>query len=336
MSNARRTALASSCVLAIAAFLLGGGSTATAVTTEDPPADLAFEDSSITITYGDWLVVDFTAAGWVGDFSPESESDPDYNPIILVGTGFPDDFTTEGDFSFNHVHSRTEGIVYQASSRPLEAGSYTAKLRFTHTDESSNPVTQESASATITVVPAALDVEFAATPDATSTSNLILSAEFTGTFADNFASEDFKNSPLAPKGVWHYAITDSSGAVVAEQDVTADGTLGSSWYWTGAIPGQDYTSSVTFESATATDADFAVNQADAIAFTGAASPRPEPTSTAPPAPATTAAPAVGFTLPLWVIVVISLVIAGLLTSSIVLLVRYNRASTPTEGAGHVA
>jgi hypothetical protein len=327
--RAHRGIALSALVLALGVF--GGAPSAGASALEDPPANLTWGDSTVTVDYGDWLVLDFSGASWLSDYDCCLD---EYNPISVIASGVPDDFDAVAYFEYND--GDIKGTAYQTGDgRPLEAGTYTFVLRAEHQDGDGNTITENSPQATVEVIPAELGIDFAGDPDDAASNNMIFSASFSGKFAQNFGSEDFPNSPIAPKGTWQFRVKDSTGAEVARADVPADGSMAASWYWTGGQANETYTASVTFDEATSTDASFDVTPASDITFTASGDTRPVPASTAQPAPATTVVAPQGFQTPLWLVILIVVLIAGFAASSIALIVRYKRVTTSQEGATDV-
>ncbi len=336
----RRSALSGVLATAASALLVFSWGSAAAASpqvatlySDSAGEDLKFVDTSPSVEYGTWLNLDFTAHSWLATIGEDSIN----NVLHLTSSDVPGDFKSE--ISTYGLVDQTKGTAFQAGDgRPLAAGTYTFTLKLHYDDGTPGGVNETSPPATVTVTPAALTTELNVIPDPSAAHGVIVSSRLSGPFADNFGSQDFPNAPLAPKGVWHFEITDSTGAVAAQQDQPSDGSLASSFYWGGAQAGTDYSATVKFSSASETASNFAIADATPVTFTGASSPRPEPTSTAAAAPIIETPTSTGFQLPVWLVVLLGIIITGLAAAAVVMYVRVSRASVAgnTGGTNNVA
>jgi hypothetical protein len=107
--------------------------------------------------------------------------------------------------------------------------------------------------------------------------------------------------------------------------------LATSFYWQGAEPGFVYTASADFIGSGSSANNFSVSSASDFSYTAPESQRAEPTSTATAQPNTELPQPAGFSLPLWALIVVGLLVAGLAALVTVLSVRLRRRPKPSTG-----
>jgi hypothetical protein len=297
---------------ALALVLGGAAGGAQATPAEDPPFTLVMTTPSVSVEYGQpWYLEAHSAeAGNVfGEFTGSGTlSGTPAGYVPLTGAYKPDAGST-------NVY-----MAPAANTRTLPAGAYQATLTMT------GFATSVSATAPLTISPAALGITLAVAADPSNPANAIVSARFTGSFADTFFSTADPSGPVTPAGTWTIRVTDGDGVVANE--FTADRTdqddiLGVSSYWSDVPPGE-YTATAAFTPAGDSAGNFAITDAAPVAYSAAAAPGSG--STAPPAPpAPPATESAGMALPLWVPIAAGVLSAGLLALLIVQIVRLRRA-----------
>jgi hypothetical protein len=307
--------------LALAAVMTLG--TVTSASADDPAA-IEFESPSVTIAYGEPWVLSF------GDNGTISSLDEPNDILSASISDAPSDFAVLVSAYRNQPSDPVQGSVYAAEgNRPLGAGSYDITVTVTPSDPAAEPTTS---TATLVVEPAALDIELRAVPDPVRANGEIISASFTGTFASNFYSSDLPESPYTPSGSFTFTVKDDADQVAHTEVVAvdkADDTLGASIYWTGAVAGTNYSATVVFSPNGATSENFSIGAAESASFTGAENPRPQESSTAQPPTQSVQEPPIGPSVPIWLLILILLVIAGLVALVVVQTVRLRRPENTT-------
>jgi hypothetical protein len=292
----------------------------------DDPVQIEFDDAALSIEYGTPWSFSFSDNGTISSLDNVEE--------VLSATisNAPSDFAVIVSAYRDSPHDVTHGSVYAASdNRPLGAGTYEITVTVDPSDPSEPPT---SSTAELIIEPAQLDSELRAVPDKARSDAVIISAVFRGEFASNFYSSDYSESPFAPGGTWTFTVTDDAGAVAYAEEISvdkADNRLGASTYWSGANDGTDYLVTATFSPSGATSDNFAITQPDATQFTGAPDPRQHESSDAPPPSSGAQQAPSGPGLPLWLLIVISLVIAGLAALVIVQIVKLRSSAELHEG-----
>ena len=252
-----------------------------------------------------------------------------YGPGLasVTGTGIPAGYTPQlglyGGIGF---------LSAAYDKAPLKAGNYTFTVSGTFTDGSDTYSGETSPAASLTVEKARLGIELRIVPDSASSDSAIVSARFTGRFVDEYQSSFYPSSALSPAGVWHITITDENGEIATESSVersAGDDVLATSFYWTDAEPGVQYTASAEFVASGPSADNFAITGAADVAYTVTAVTEPTPSSTATGKPDVSLPDASEFGLPLWAVVLIGVLIIGLAVLVTILSVRASRRSGTT-------
>ena len=275
------------------------------------------EPSSRSAEYGEAWLFGFTAPSGLENHAP----------VPVTSTGTPTGYMPSSASYF--APGGIAGYVSTAyEAAPLKVGDYT----FSVEDEANyvSPCVSTAMPAHLTVTPAKLGVELRIVPDPANGDAAIVTARFTGRFIDEYSSSFYPGAPQSPAGIWNITIRDSDGEVATERSserAAGDDVLATSFYWDDAEPGEQYTASAQFTPGGASAANFAITQASDFDYTAAEAQRPVPTSTATAEPDTSLPEATGFSLPLWLLIVVGGLILGLGALLTVLSIRLSRRST---------
>jgi hypothetical protein len=227
--------------------------------------------------------------------------------------------------------------VYTPGTLPaLKVGSYTIDVTVS-TDGLGGSTGTTTTPASLTVTPAPLGIELRVLPDPNNSEAAIVSAAFTGRFVDEYQPSFYPSSAVSPGGEWHIALKDSTGEVAVERNVeraAGDDALATSFYWADAEPGEEYSATATFTPTGSSNANFSVSPATTFTFTAGESSRPVPSSTAAAEPASDLPEPTGFAAPLWLVILVSILIAGLGALVTVLSVRLRKP--PSLASGEVS
>jgi hypothetical protein len=315
---------------ALAAILLSQGLAASA-TADDWPNAVSFTDpKTATLEYGQY---------WYFPLSCDADF---YNNSYSAGTatatvtGAPSGFTPQFDMytSFGPGSTCSGGVATGYDTAPLNAGNYSITVRGSYEDGGVTYNAQTPTPAVLTIEKAKIGVELRVVPDSSDAEAVIVTARFTGRFVDEYQSSFFPGAAKSPAGIWKITLVDSAGEVATERSIeraAGDDVLATSFYWADGEPGQTYTASAQFTAESSSASNFAITQAGDFDFTVADSPRPVPSSTAAAEPDSHLPEATGFSLPLWVVVVSTLLIVGLGVLVTLLSLRLRRRSTATTG-----
>src|SRR5690606_3293902 len=113
-----------------------------------------------------------------------------------------------------------------------------------------------------------------------------------------------------------------------------DDTLATSFYWPDAQPGEKYTAAAEFSPSGASASNFTVSPSATVSYTAPHTVRPAPASPAPAPPAQALPAPAGFGLPLWMLIVVSVLIVGL--GALVTVLGITLSRRPKAAAGEVA
>jgi hypothetical protein len=302
-------------------------STAASSVAADTPIDVHFTSSSPkTVEYGEF---------WSWDF----ESDHNFYWSAYVSglatvtvSGAPAGYSPELSMYDNGTYT---GILYAPyDAPPLGAGTYSIVISGSYTDGTDTYSGETAPPASLIVEKAKLGIELRVLADPANTDGAIVTARFTGRFVDEYQSSFFPSAALSPAGVWRISLTDSNGEVATERSIeraAGDDVLATSFYWSDAEPGEQYTASATFTPEGASAANFAVTPPADFSYTAAESQRPTPTSTAAAEPDAELPEATGFGLPLWSVILVGVLIVGLATLVTILVLRLRRGTSTGEG-----
>lgn len=302
---------------------LGLSQAAASSAAADEPVVTFDEPHTLTLEYGEyWYFTARAAGGYLmmgstysvdienapASFEPEVQAydTADYSMVVAVSTPYDGAPLTAGTYTINVTASNGESPTGSTSAVP----------------------------ATLTIKPAALGIELRIVPDSTNSDASIVTARFTGRFADEYQSSFFPAAALSPAGVWHITIKDENSEVVTERSVeraAGDDVLATSFYWPDAAPGVQYTASADFVPSGSSASNFTIASATDFPFTGSEDARPVPTSTATGKPDASLPEATEFGLPLWSIIVIGVLIVGFGVLVTVLSVRLSRRSVTSPG-----
>ncbi len=319
--------------LALIAALALSQSAAGSASAADYPVNIVFTNTGpTTIEYGQYWSFPLNCDGAQyyyfiynnGLATSTITGAPDYQADIYIYTEFG---------PFNPCNG-TVSAGYEVP--PLKAGNYSITVGGTYNDGSDTYTAETPTPATLTVEKAKLGVELRVLADPSNGDAALVTAKFTGRFVDEYQSSFFTGAALSPAGIWNITLTDSDGEVAIERSIeraAGDDVLATSFYWDEAEPGEQYTASAVFTPEGASAGNFAITQASDFDYTAPGVQRPTPTSTATFEPDASLPGATGFSLPLWSLIVIVMLIIGLGVLVTILSVRLSRRSTATTGEG---
>lgn len=278
-----------------------------AASAADTPLAVAFTTPSQTLEYGQHWSFQLTADSifnWVyqtdGSTITSTGTPSGFAPVLavyLTGSG------------------NAEGYLQAPYEKPpLGAGTYTFTVKGAYDDGSTNYTWQTTPSASLTIEKAKLGIELRVLADPSNSDNAIVSARFTGRFVDEYSSSFYLGAAISPAGSWRITIKDSEGATALEKTIdrtAGDDVLATTFYWTDAEPGEQYTATAEFTPTGDSASNFAVTPASTFKYTASSSVRPLPASTAPATPGEDLPEPAGFGLPLWLLIVVIVLILGL-------------------------
>jgi len=203
------------------------------------------------------------------------------------------------------------------SQKPLAPGDYAFRA---------SAGGSRSPSATLTVEPAALDVDLRIVPDKNHPTGAIVIAQLSGAFVERIHAVDCSGCPdvgSLPTGTWDVAIRDSAGNEVFRESVTTTtanvtSTENVSLYWQDVPTGEEFTASAEFTPSSQID-NFAITAERDIPYSSPEAPAAGELTIPDALPATVQQPN-GPTLPLWGILV-AIVVFVLLVVAAALIVR---------------
>ena len=307
--------------------ILGAG----AAHAEELPVAISFnEPRTKTVEYGQ--VWDFA---FIGDDIVAFEYDLDKHPgneaiFQVKTTGTPSGYAPAA-YAYVAGGGTTGSVFHDYGTPLLGVGSYTFSVAVdgigfgnTYKGETPQP-------ASLTITPAALGTEVRVVPDEADPRNAIVTARFTGRFVDEYQSSYFPGAAISPAGQWSITVVDAAGDVAVERSVdreAGDDTLATSFYWSGAKPGEQYTATATFTPSGTSGANFAATPAAAFEFTADESQRVVAASDAIEKPAADLPPEPDLSVPLWLVLLIGLASAALITVAVIFGVRLLRSRAP--------
>lgn len=312
---------------ALLAALVFSQSAAGSATATDYPVNIVFADSTpVTLEYGQ---------PW--SFSLDCEGAQFYHFIydhglavttISGAPGYAAQISLYTSFGPTYPCSGTVSSGYDVA--PLKAGSYTVSVGGSYNDGSDTYTGETPTPATLTIEKAKLGIELRVLADPSNGDGAIITARFTGRFVDEYQSSFFPGAGLSPAGIWNITVKNADGDVAIERTVeraAGDDVLSTSFYWTDADPGEDYTATASFTASGASASNFAITAGPSFPYTAPDSQRPEPSSTATANTGSSLPEASGFGLPLWILVLIIVLIVGLGVLVTILSVRLSRRPT---------
>jgi hypothetical protein len=304
---------------------------ALAASAEDPWDPIQFNDPAPqTVEYGQGWVFDFAVDYAFVQFVYQQDK------AVVSISGAPAGYKAGLNmYTVMGPEYLSYGSVYPAYEQPpLDVGSHLIKI--SGTDDSSDPPRAGATNPGVTVVveKAKLGMDLRVLADPANGDAAIVTVKFTGRFVDEYQSSFFAGAAISPAGTWHITLTDDNGEVVVERNIeraAGDDVLATSFYWQGAEPGFVYTASADFIGSGSSANNFSVSSASDFSYTAPESQRAEPTSTATAQPNTELPQPAGFSLPLWALIVVGLLVAGLAALVTVLSVRLRRRPKPSTG-----
>lgn len=313
-----------------AALILSAPLSASASPAEEGPVEetwLDFEPTTVVAVYGD---------GWSLPFTGKSFFAANWNAAALTHefVGGPSGYTPlrySYTSSFSNDVGMTGFLYPDYAQKPLDAGTYTAKLDASavYWYGSGSTHYHGDAEATLTVSKAKLTTDARVQPDPSNPSISLISAWLGGTFVENYYPSADAGAAPSPSGVWTFTVTDSTGDVAFETSVArelGDHAFGASTIWAGAKPGEQYIATAEFAPNGGSEKNFSVEPAPDFDFTGAALSRTVPASTAGDPTASEPPGAPDFSVPVWWIVLMGIVLAALIACAVWFAVRLGRSS----------
>lgn len=313
----------------------GAAVSAPSLASADHDVELVFTHPTVAAKYGDYWELelrtngelDYIDGAGLGVFATV-DGESGYHPSVYpLATGF---------------YSPPETIAYisaDPTQPPLAAGDYAISATAEGAGFGESNHGHTSSPAHLTVQPAPLGLELRAIADPNNPANAIVTAVFTGTFADNYGAPADVSAPKPPTGTLSITLTDSNGEVAVGHNVElkADAaTLSTTFYWTDAVPGATYSVKSTFAPSGHTAQNFDIDNATPFDYTAPTEQRPVPTSTAAAAPPTEELPDPGFGLPLWLVVLASVVALGLAATTVVFIIKGARLGPVAKEATDAA
>ena len=229
----------------------------------------------------------------------------------------------------------TGSITAPYDVAPLGAGTYTFSISGSGTDGTNTYTGMTPTPATLTVEKAKLGMEVRVLADPNNSTGAIVTAKFTGRFAEEYQSSFFPGAAVSPAGTWAITIKDAAGETAIQQSIeraAGDDVLATSFYWPDAEPGEQYTATAEFTPTGTSAANFTVTAAQPFSYTAPAELRPTPTSTATARPDASLPEPTGFGIPLWALITLIALILGLGALVTILSVRLNRQRTPNSSS----
>ena len=321
MNNLARTATAG---VAAALIVLVGAQPAQAI---DVDYQIEFDaPASVSVEYGQYWNLPMTAENggfWIEIVNQQPEA-------VITITGNAGAY--KPDFYF---YAAAGGLTSAYGTSPLGVGSYEFSVSGTHTYSYGDTYTgATTAPGKVTVTKAKLGVELRVLASASNSTGAIVTAKFTGRFAEEYQSSFFPGAAVSPAGTWAITIKDAAGETAIQQSIeraAGDDVLATSFYWPDAEPGEQYTATAEFTPTGTSAANFTVTAAQPFSYTAPAELRPTPTSTATARPDASLPEPTGFGIPLWALITLIALILGLGALVTILSVRLNRQRTPNSG-----
>jgi hypothetical protein len=322
---ARKRASATAVALLGGIFIaLAGPSTAFA---SDVNVPLSWIDpATLTVAYGDYWT--FTVA------TPDSSSPvPGPSPVTVTGATTP--FSSSVSFFADTTDGDRRGFIFQPLDRqPLEVGHYTFSVSTTKDASGDHYIYATATPAQLTITKAPLGVDLRIVNDPSSTKNAIVALRLTGTYIDNlYPADGDPSAPLAPAGTWALTVTGADGNVALKKSIDQAAGFASSlsFYWPDIPHDTTYNATATFTPAAASAGNFAVSPSTPVSYTSSPAATPEPVPTEASATTHKDPGPQGFSLPLWSIILLVILIVGLAVTVTILAIK-SAGSPPTVGA----
>lgn len=311
------------------------------------PAAVAEEPSTISFPDGDQVTVQY-GDPWSIGFQIDGQGALFYNFSGYVSATVSGDVETgptdafyivSHDYSPDAGRDTALGMLYKDTSLPpTPVGDYTIGLTLSTTAMGPLIEAKTTNPARLVVQPAPIAVDLRASVDDGNPEIVIVSSKLSGDFIDEWSWVPVASGsvavgyPTIPNGTWTFSIIDESGAVVAEETITA--TTGARNAASAAFADLPLASSLTARVTYSVDpgsaANFSVTPATEVTFSTADEPRPLPTASAvaeleTPPPG---APSV----PLGFVILAALVGAAFAAVVVTTVVRSRRASAGASSA----
>ena len=307
-------------LLAITVGLLGLASASAA--SADP---IVFPADQLTAEYGSsWsLQAPVTPAPYYGYGTYTAAVTMNGAPKGYV----PQSYLTPGSTS-------NSSVVYvwpQTETRPLSVGAYSFDVVVTSPYGAEAIATPASQKFTITA--AKLGIEARIVADSANPADAIVSARFTGDFAESLRSTAFPDAAYTPSGSWHIAITDSNGGVTdwTIDRLGTDDVMATSFVWPNAEPGQIYSVGAEFIPSGDAAKNFVITPSSAFSYTAPTTERVFASSEASEAQPLEPAKVMEFSVPIWWLVLAGVLVASLVALLVIQAVRLRRPVSGTSG-----
>lgn len=202
-------------------------------------------------------------------------------------------------------------------------------------DEDLHPMDPGNEPGTLTIAPAALDVEATVIADPLQPAGAIVSAQLTGAYVSAI-DECFGSTechPQLPSGTWQLTMRNDAGEVIHEEKIStkAKASRYVSFYWHGITPETNYTVDASFAPVADQAGNFSLKPALGTSYTSEAAPE-SGDADAPATPEVEVEEAAAPTLPFW-LVVLAIVLVVLLAAAVITfwtLLRRRRAAADPD------
>jgi hypothetical protein len=284
------------------------------------------DPATLTVAYGEYWT--FTVAT-----ADSSAPVPDPSPVTVTGATTP--FSSSVSFFADTSDGDRRGFIYQPVDRqPLEVGHYTFAVSTTKDSSGNHYVYATATTAQLTITKAALGVDLRVINDPSSTKNAIIALRLTGTYIDNlYPADGDPSAPLAPAGTWAVTLTGADGNVALQKSIDQAAGFASSlsFYWPDVPHDKTYKATATFTPAATSAGNFAVSPSTPVSYTSSPAAAPEPVPTEASATTHKDPGPQGFSLPLWSIILLIILIIGLAITVTILAIK-SPGTPPTAGA----
>jgi hypothetical protein len=279
-----------------------------------------------TVEYGSYW--DFTVA--TDDASGEMPSD---STVHVTGASTPVHIQTS--FYYDDSEDDYAAIISTPSGRqPLEAGHYSFTVSSTKDSGGDHYTFSTADSAQLTVTKAPIGVDLRVINDPNSTGNAIVSMRLTGNYIDNlYPADGDPMVPLAPSGTWKVTVANADGSVALQRSIvqTAGFASTQSFYWPSVPAEKTFSATAVFTADSSIAGNFAFSPSPDVSYTSSPKPVPSPVPTEL-ASSTHADPSQeGFTIPFWLVMLLSVAIVGLAITVTVLAIKSPGAPASASG-----
>ena len=320
------------------ALCLSPGALAVAAPNADNPYEVVIAfDSGVheTIAYGE---------SW--DFDVYADSTFYYSIFLshrytVSIVGAPSSYTAQMYILDPNTHpgrGEPSGALYMDySAPPLTAGTYTINIvgsGVTNSDGTAHGKTPTPA--LLTVTPAPLTIDLRATADPSRPDATIVAASLSGQYIDRYANGYADDPYELPAGEWNITVTDDNDHVVGDYSTQATGgddAFATGFYFTDATADTIYTAKATFTPSGALAPSFSVSPSSEVSFTPRLDTRPVPTSTAEAAIVPPQVEQTGLHVPIWVLIALGLLLAGLAAFGSELFLRLRKLARVSAEVG---